>query len=297
MPNYVTTYVNPDLDGIACMIAVAAFMSRDGEKWEAVRFGKLDAESQFVLEKLDLTPPRQISDLNDADKIILVDTHHVSQLAENFLLARVVKIIDHHPNGNDGAFPNAEIINETIGAAASIVAKMYLDENIWNDKMLRLLAFAIKSNTSDFKEAITSDFDRKIYAEIMDRYPIPERDIENMLMSRTRVLEEGLRAAIESDVKIFDTKYGRVGISQLKMPGLIPAINVNRAVMEMAAIAKDMGVKYFALNAGDLDRWQSMVITANADTSELMSEHFGVEFENNRYLFDTILIRKRDFVF
>lgn len=302
MRNYVTTYINPDTDGIACMIATAAFRARDDEPWVPVRFGNIDFESQFVLEKLNLSPPIEApandgKPLADADNIILVDTHHIAQLPKNFPYDKVIQIIDHHPKGDDDAFPNAKITNEKIGAAASLVAKTYLDAGSTDERTLRLLAFAIASNTLNFKGRVTTDFDRGIYADITKRYPISERDITDMLHSRLRILDGGLRAAIESDIKIYDTANGPVGISQLKMPGIIPAIDADEAIAELGAIATDRGVKYFALNAGDTDMGKSLVLTANGATDDLLSQHFGVKFGNNQHLFDRILARKIDFVF
>jgi len=302
--NYVTSYVNPDLDGTACMIAMAALRGKHslaiakGEGgWEPVRFGENDFETEFVLEKLGLPAPCKVSDISDADAVILVDTHHKLQLPENFPYDKVIQIIDHHLNGDVDDFPNAEIINLNIGAAATIVADMYIKADIWDEKMLRLLAFAMNSNTVEFKGALTKDFDRDVYAKIIEKYPISKQDISDMMHARLKILDLGLRTAIESDIKVFDTKHGQVGIAQLKMPGLLSAMDLAKAEKELCAIARDMGLKYFFMNASDTEIIKSVIITVNPETAEIVGNLLGVKFNGATHEFDRVLVRKKDLVF
>jgi len=296
--NIITTYMNPDLDGIACMTALAKFLGAD---WAPARFGKIDFETMFVVEKLGLDAPRQLRDsanFADAEKIILVDTHHLAQLPQNFPTDRVVAVYDHHPNGDDEKFPNAKIDNRNIGAAATIIAEMYLNANRWDDKMLRLLGFAIMSNTNGLTSSIATDLDRNVYAKITERFPIATADVTAMLHARLRVLELGLRTALESDIKLYETaRWGRVAIAQLKMPDLFSALDTDRVIAELGEIAAAQRVKYALLNSGDLTLNRAMVISANADTDKMLNDQFGMKTVNHIYRTDRILARKKDFVF
>ncbi|MDL2295378.1 DHH family phosphoesterase [Lachnospiraceae bacterium OttesenSCG-928-E19] len=292
MKNYVTSYVNPDLDGIACSIALAKLLG-----WTPVYFGGIDCESEFVLNLLNIDVPVHVTDISDADHVALVDTHHVMQLDPSVPLDRVTLIYDHHPNGNDDKFPNAQITNETIGAAASLIAKRYLDEGINDEKMLRLLGYAIASNTVDFTTVNATDFDRKIFAQITKLYPISHDEIWAMLRSRANIMKRGLRPVIESDIKIFDTAYGRIGISQIGVPGLNDIIDIDAIKPILHDVANDLGLKYFLMNGGDAGANTSIVISANNETTELLRKHFRKPFENNVEKFDRMLLRKKDFIF
>ena len=109
--NIVISYKNPDTDGVACSIGMAILMTNTDEKWEPVILGELGKETQYVLNQANISYPQDIGSFCDVNKIVLVDTHHKSQLPEDFPFEKVVMIIDHHPKGDD-IFPNAEIIDK-----------------------------------------------------------------------------------------------------------------------------------------------------------------------------------------
>jgi len=121
--NYITSYINPDTDGITCMLAMERFMNhksthinspssgegvdanavsrRGSGKYRAVAFGNIDFTSRFVLNKLNIPLPDVIKQIpDDAEKIILVDTHSTAQLPAGFPTDKVVAVYDHHPDGD-----------------------------------------------------------------------------------------------------------------------------------------------------------------------------------------------------
>ena len=144
--NIVTSYVNPDTDGVACSIAMAKLLSVGGKQWFPVLFGSMGSETGFVLQRLEISAPKTLSSFTDVDQIALVDTHHTSQLPQGFPFEKVVTIIDHHPNGDDVLFPSAAITNEKVGGAASIVTKLLFERQLIDTVILRLLGLAILSN-------------------------------------------------------------------------------------------------------------------------------------------------------
>ncbi|MDR0726570.1 MAG: hypothetical protein LBF37_00740 [Rickettsiales bacterium] len=296
--NYVCSYVNPNLDGTACGIALANLLSVIlNEKWVPVYRGVLDCESEHVLHYLGIPDPVLVNDVGNADKIALVDTHHILQLGTAFPTDKVTFIFDHHPNGDNDKFSNALVKNETIGAAASLIADEYFKAQILDEKMLRLLGFAIASNTVNFTVATTSDYDRDIFTKITQLYPISTGEIKDMLHSRANILKRGAYAAAKSDIKIFDTPVGKVGISQLGFPGLNATINIEEMKGILSSVAGEMNLDYFLMNAGDAEEDTSIVISANSKTTELLRNHFNKAFENDWQKFDKMLLRKKDFLF
>lgn len=51
------------------------------------------------------------------------------------------------------------------------------------------------------------------------------------------------------------------------------------------------------MNGGDAEDNTGTVISANADTTELLRQHFNLPFENGFQKFDRMLLRKKDFLF
>ncbi len=266
-------------------------------EYKPVYFGTMDCESEYVLEHFGIESPTKVFDINDADKIILVDTHHVAQLTPNFPIDKVSLIYDHHPRGDDNKFPNALIDNREIGAAASIIAEKYFDIGIDDKKMLHLLGMVIVSNTVKFTAATTAKFDHDMFARITQRYPISETEIKDMFDSRANILKRGLHAAATADIKIFDTPYGQIGISQLGVPGLAKVIDTNAMKTVLFQIAQERRLEYFLMNAGDVDKNSSIVISANPATTKLLIKHFEKPFINDIQKFDRLLYRKKDFLF
>ena len=73
--NIVTSYINPDTDGVACSIAVANMLSAAGEQWLPVISGSMGDETKFVLRNLGISEPKTLSSFADVAQITLVDTH------------------------------------------------------------------------------------------------------------------------------------------------------------------------------------------------------------------------------
>lgn len=294
--NIVTSYINPDTDGIACSIAVAKMLAMEGEQWFPAVLGSIGDETQFVLQQLGVAEPRILSSVANVNKIALVDTHHRAQLPLDFLFEKVVLIIDHHPNGDDGLFPSATITNEKVGAAASIVAKLLIEQEILDATILQLLGCAILSNTLYFSAPSTTDFDRDIYARINEITQISEEVIDGMFEQRSLILKKDMYAALRSDFKVFDTKSGKVGISQIEAYNLEVSIDIEKSVSALKKIAHEKGLSLCLFNGVDIKTKRSFVLAANKESARLLCKIFKLNNYTAPQVFNKILLRKTDFV-
>lgn len=294
--NIVTSYSNPDTDGIACSIAMTQLLSREDEKWFTVVLGSLGPETTFVLKHLGIPFPNLTISLDEADKIVLVDTHHKAQLPADFPFNKVVTIIDHHLNGDDHLFPFATILNEKVGAAASLVAKRYIDNNINNIRILSLLGYAILSNTLNFSAPSTTDFDKEVFNQISAIAPIDMESIDEMFRQRSLILKRDIYAALCADFKVFDTKFGKVGISQIEAYNLESQIDVSQFLSALKRIANERKLNLCMFNGVDIKSKQSLVLAANKESQELLCSIFQLDKYSEPQIFDRILLRKTDFI-
>lgn len=294
--NIVVSYENPDMDGVACSIAMAGLLSdEESDEYIPAVIGKVDAETEYVLEELHIDKPGKLEETDmDALSYVLVDTHHILQLPGNFPYDKVKMIIDHHPNGDDEKFPHAYIDNRKTGAAASIVAERYFDSGNHEERMLRLLSMAIVSNTLNFSAPSTTAFDRNIYNRINDRYPVSEKLISSMFEERSKVLFLDMKGALVSNVKLVQSHVGKVGISQLEIYDLLAGINVETIRTELEALEKNNGMIYL-FNGVDIKTKKTIVISAGRSGRDLLRRMFQLPFDNGYELFDRILLRKTDF--
>jgi len=294
--NYVLSYINPDTDGIACSIAMAKLLSSENEKWVPGFFGAIGEETLFVLDSLEIPIPEGDISLNEAEKIVLVDTHHKAQLPEEFPYSKVVAVIDHHPNGNDELFPAADIKNQKVGAAASLVAELYLERGIDDKSVLKLLAYAILSNTLNFCAPSSSEFDQNIFRRISDIVPIDEALTDKMFEHRSLVLKKDIYVALCTDFKVFETQKGKVGISQIEAYNLERLVDISECADALQRIAAEKKLDFCLFNGVDIKLKKSIVITGNKQSQELLCTLFQLKECREFQIFDRILLRKTDFI-
>ena len=179
MKKIVTSYYGPDLDGVASMFAYAEYLRNKGEDAYYYINGKPKEEVKIVCDIFNI----ELNSLKRWEKpseAVLVDLNNVSRL--DFIKPEeVVDIIDHHVK-TDGCklCINAKVQIELLGAAATLVAERFKNENI---KMSResaiLLYYGIISNSINLKAKTTKRKDIEIAQWLKSNFPeISEEKIE-----------------------------------------------------------------------------------------------------------------------
>lgn len=289
MRNYIVTYNNPDTDGVACALS----LSRLYPGFEPVITGRLSSETEYVLHSIGLEKPVELSDYNLAEELIVVDTHHKSQLGEHFPFEKVCLVIDHHPGGDDELFSNATIDNRKIGAAASIVGEMLIEAGLMDSTYAQLLQYAIVSNTLNFKAPSTSPFDKEIFDKLAEFYKLDSTSIDKMLKC-PRINSEDVDLLITDDVKIFDTPVGKIAISQIESANA--NFDVDRIKMELNKKYGDGKYMYSIFNGVNIDDNSSVVVFSEGISDDEIKLIFGFDSKNGCYKTNEILLRKTNFI-
>lgn len=298
IPCYVCSYVNPDTDGVCSAIGYARLKAcTTGEAYMPAVFGALTRETAFVLEHFGTAAPVFDPRLPRRCRIALVDTHHVRQLPPGLPLTQVVEILDHHPAGDPGAFPRAELHNEPVGAAATLVAERFTACGREPDRATAgLLVAAIVSNTLDFSAPSTSDRDREACAWLKQFVHIEEGFVRRMLACRAG--HEGLPTGelLRADYKEFSLGGVAVGISQIETP--LPGDITGRPDLPacLLRLQADRHMDHVFLNCVDMVRRCSVIVCCAAATGELLTKALGADFKSGRARFDRMLLRKTDLV-
>jgi manganese-dependent inorganic pyrophosphatase len=266
-------YTNPDLDGAACAIALAAL---SGAPWTAHLIGEIDQETRAVFEGLGLAMPSQAPDWADVERIWLVDTHHPNQLPVDLPFDRVVCITDHHPGGAPEYFPHAAIENEPVGAAATLVAERFAGTpDRISPAMACLLQAAILSNTLDFQAQATSTRDHMMFAFLKQVAPLPASIAQAMKVARRHALAMDTQAIINSDVKIFDTPHGRIAVGQVEAGGALDLLSRDDLRPCLARLKESRDAASALLNLVDLDRQESALLSTSQALMDLLGAALG----------------------
>ena len=294
MNRVVVSYTNPDLDGVTCAIAIQAL---EENAWEARVIGNLDAETNLVLRELGITQPPPIEDWNSLEKVWLVDTHHLKQLPWNFPVNKVAKITDHHPSGDVGQFSKAEIQNEAVGAAATLVAEMFAARNVLvPSKIAILLQAAIVSNTLGFRASASSARDEAAFRTLKNTEPISGALLAEMEETRRIGLTRSTADILETDYKIFTTDFGQVVIAQVESPGSLSLLDREdiRRVLKDLAEQKDCVAS--VINLVDVDASESCILSSDSEISEILSRRLNTPIKNGVIRYPGITQRKTHIV-
>jgi len=298
LAGYILTYVNPDTDGVCTSIAYSFLLEKtSGKILKPLVFGVIDQETRFVLESIGVQYPEIAQSIGPELPIILVDTHHKNQLPNPFPFEQVTEIIDHHPAGDKNLFPNAQIQNEEVGAAATLVAERYRSHGIIPEsKIAGLLSAAIVSNTLNFTAPSTSKRDHAAYDWLQNVFRIDDPFVLQMFKNRSDLQAHTTITILESNIKEFTIGKLRIGISQVETTDPDQIITRSDLVDSMLSLKNSLCIDHILINAVDIVRQRSIVVAVESKTRDLLGESIGATFRDNFAQFNRILLRKTDFV-
>ncbi|MGI6580374.1 MAG: putative manganese-dependent inorganic diphosphatase [Saccharofermentanales bacterium] len=152
-------------------------------------------------------------------RYVLVDHNEALQSVPNIEKADVIEIIDHHRLGDLTSDKPVAFRNEPVGATATIITKMFIEQNIQPDiNVAGLLLSAIIADTLNFKSPTTTNED-KMTAKYLAEYT--DLDInalaEEIFKASSEEFLNDLNQLLEFDVKNYNVSDQSIMISQYTM--------------------------------------------------------------------------------
>lgn len=296
MPDgYILSYVNPDTDGICSSLALEKLYScsKKGE-YRTVLAGRLSDETQYVLKEAGINPERFTDKYDDNRPVILVDTHNLKQLPHLTKPENVIEIWDHHPDGNESDYVNANFRNYEIGAIASKILDELWKEDALDRGLAILLGSAILSNTINFTAPASTQYDRDMFLRAQKLFPFNDRYVNGLFRSKNAILEADLRDILLQDLKRFEINGRKCLISQLELFSAKDFLADNRVAPELFFLKEAENADFFVLNVIDIQRRKSYLFCGDKASQRIVEEMFGRTFDANCMEFDRILLRKTD---
>ena len=153
---------NPDTDSIMSSMVMANLENQLGNEAIPVRLGKINKETEYVFNYLQIERPEEISDIEDGQNVILVDHNESTQSANNISNANILKVIDHHTM-NFVAPYQLYYRAEPVGCTATVLYKMYKEYDVEITKTIAtLMLSAIISDTLLLKSPTCTKEDKVI---------------------------------------------------------------------------------------------------------------------------------------
>lgn len=292
----ITAYENPDLDGTASAYAYAEFLNKIFDK-KAIPafFGKPHKEAMFVLKKIGFENFNKAEDLFSKEKkFILVDSSDLNGISEKISPDQVIEVIDHRKIHQAEVFNNAKIQIELVGAAATLVAEKFYQNNLdISESSAVLLYTAIISNTINFKAKITTDRDIKMTNWLKTKINIDDDFIHEMFVFKSQ-LDESLLQTMKNYLAFFNFFNKKIAIAQLEFVDLENFINNNLLEIKdcLEQIKKENNSDYCFLTAIDIEKGYNFFVALDEQTKNMLENIFDIKFTNDNYRREGIIMRK-----
>ena len=154
---------NPDTDSI-CSSLVKERLSKKlkMENVRAVRLGKINKETKYVLDYLKLQEPELVEKLEEGQQVIMVDHNEFNQSVEKIEKAKILEVVDHHRIANFETLEPLSYTARPYGCTSTILLEEYKIKNVEISKEEAILmASSIMSDTLLLKSPTTTEHDKK----------------------------------------------------------------------------------------------------------------------------------------
>lgn len=295
-PTLVTCYVNPDLDGVAGVVAYAELLQQKGETALPAIIGNPHEEAQWIFRHFNIAPPRTIENAHEFSSIILVDASDLNGLEGKILPPNVVEIIDHRKVHEAEKFPNAKSQIELVGAAATLIAEKFTNGEVPISKTSAILLYAaIISNTLDFKADVTTERDRRAAQWLNRTAKLPENFAQTLFASKSDLTGEKLNERIASDFAWFTLGTKRVGIAQLEVlnAGNVVSERSEEILHVLEELKKLKQLDFIFQNTVDLSTGKGIFVTADPEAQDVLTRLFGLHFSGVTSVREKFILRKQ----
>ena len=286
---------NPDTDSICSSMVMEKFNKNLGFNVEAVRLGKINKETQYVLDYLNIEAPRLIEKIEEGQRVILVDHNEFSQSVEGIENAIIETVVDHH---RICGFQTKEPLYyraEPVGCTATILYKRFKEENIPIEKKeATLMLSAIISDTLLFKSPTCTKEDEETCKELakISGIDINTYGLE-MLKAGTDLGDLTAEELINLDAKSLSKDSNKFVIAQVNTVSIEDVLKREEELK--VAIDKEInekGLSLFVLAITDILNSNSEII-ALGKRKDVIKSAFGKELENNKAFLEGVVSRKK----
>ncbi|WP_405103484.1 manganese-dependent inorganic pyrophosphatase [Oceanobacillus sp. FSL H7-0719] len=298
MAKLVFGHKNPDTDTICSAIVYADLKGKLGEEVIAARLGEVSKETQFALDHFKVDAPKLIEKVEAGSEVILVDHNEFQQSAENIQEAKITEVIDHHRVANFETKEPLYFRAEPVGCTATIIHKMYKENNAELSKeMAGLLLSAIISDSLLLKSPTCTDEDVKVAHELA---ALADVELEiyglDMLKAGADLSDKSVADLLTMDAKEFTMGDAKVEIAQINTVDTNSIYEKQEEIeAEMNKIIEAKNLNLFLFVVTDILNNDSEVLALGEGQGKVATG-FEVELTNRRALLKGVVSRKKQIV-
>lgn len=296
---FVFGHKNPDTDSICSAIAYAELKKKLSVDAEPIRLGQVNGETSYALDYFKASAPRLVEAVSkEVSEVILVDHNEFQQSADDIRDVKILEVIDHHRIANFETSDPLYYRAEPVGCTATILKKMYKENNIEIEKETAgLMLSAIISDSLLFKSPTCTEEDVEAAHELAK---IAEVNVEEyglaMLKAGADLSDKTIEELISLDAKEFQMGSYKTEIAQVNAIDLNDVLS-RQAELEsvLSDVVKKKELDLFLFVLTDILNSNSVVI-AIGEATKAVEEAYNVKLENNSALLEGVVSRKKQIV-
>ena len=289
---------NPDTDTIVSAIVLADLQNKLGQEAIAYRLGELNKETQFVLDYFDVKTPELLVELTDGNEVALVDHNEFGQSALGIEKATIRMVVDHHRVADFKCAEPLTFRAEPVGCTATILYKLYLENEMIIDKTIAgLMASAIVSDSLLFKSPTCTEIDERVCRQLAEMAGLDiERYGMEMLKAGTDLSDYDAAGLLGIDAKMFDMNGTKVEIAQINTVDIDELMKRKDELMsEMERLVAKKELDLFLVALTDIVHSNSQVIAVGSRL-DLVCTAFDVKLVDQTAFIPGIVSRKKQIV-
>ena len=291
---------SPDTDSVTSAIVMTNLERKLGnEDVYACVLGKLNKETKYIFDYLNIDEPELLEKIEDGQEVILVDHNEFKQSVDGIENAKILKVVDHHRICGLNTAEPLYYRAEPVGCTATVLYKMYKEKNVEIDKTIAtLMLSAIISDTLLFKSPTCTKEDVEIARELNK---IADLNIEEyglaMLKAGTDLSDvsaEGLVALDAKEITIAGNINSVIAqVNTASIPDMLERKEEIENAMKKVIEEKNLDLFFFAIT--DIINSNSQVIALGKEAS-LVEKSYNVTLENNTAFLKGVVSRKKQII-
>lgn len=290
---------NPDTDSICSAIAYANLKRKLGMNAEPVRLGNLNGETEFALKTFNVEIPRLVTSVAaETNQVILVDHNERQQSADDIDQVRILEVIDHHRIANFETGDPLYYRAEPVGCTATILKKLYRENNIEIEKDIAgLMLSAIISDSLLFKSPTCTSEDVAAAKELAELAGVnPDEYGLEMLKAGADLRDKSVEELLTLDAKEFEMAGKKVEVAQVNTVDIQDVLSRQEELeAALQSIIDKKNLDLFVFVVTDILNSDSTALVLGRETN-VVEEAYGVKLENHTALLKGVVSRKKQII-
>jgi len=287
---------NPDTDSITSSLVLENLEKKLGnEGAKACKLGKINKETEFVLNYFNVKEPETIEKVEEKENVILVDHNDFAQSADGIEKANIIRVVDHHAVGGFKTTSPVYYLAEPVGCTETLIYGLYKANNIEIDKTIAgLMVSAIISDTLLFKSPTCTQKDIEIANELAK---IAQIDLNTfgmeLLKAGTDLSDFTPEELISIDSKKTEANNVNIQVAQVNTACIEDVLKDQEKIEQaIEKFINENEIDIFVFCITDIINSNSEAIILGTRT-DIAEKAFRKKIENNRMFLEGVVSRKK----